>query len=121
MIVRRTNLYGRAHLFRPVLFCGIDDLFDRLGDIQQVIALALNHLQRDGRFSIEPRRAIAILKCQADVGQFAQGDDAVPIGFYRQGIDVCHLFETRGNFDRKAALRCFNIPGCDQLIVILHH
>ena len=52
---------------------------DQCRGVDQVEALALDDLQRDGGFAVEPGRAGAVFEGEADFGQIAQGDTRSPL------------------------------------------
>lgn len=63
--------------------CGVDD----------VEALALDHLQGNRRLAVEAGGAGAVLEGQVDARQIAQRDDAVAIGLDRKVVDVAGVVE----------------------------
>jgi hypothetical protein len=78
-------------------------LADQRGGVDDVEALALDHLQRDRRLAVEARGADAVLEGQVDLGQIAQRDHPVAVGLDGQVIDVARLVEGGRDLDRKGA------------------
>jgi hypothetical protein len=71
--------------------------------VDDVEALALDHLQRDRVLAVEARGALAVLEGQVDLGQIAQRHHPVAIGLDRQVIDVARLVEGGRDLDREGA------------------
>ena len=112
---------GGAQVFGPLGIGGIDQRAHFGCSVDQVIAFALDHLQRHGSFAVKTRRAFAVFKGEANLGQIAQCNHPLAIGFHRQGVNIGHGFKTRGDFNAKAALRAFNFARGDQHVVVLHN
>ena len=99
----------------------VDHLPHGGGGVQQVEALAFDHLQRHGGFAVEAGNAGAILECQADFGQIAQCHNPLTIDFDRQGINVARFIKGRRDFNRKRALGAVYLACGDQHVIVAHH
>ena len=82
---------------------------------------ALDHLQRDGLFAVEPRRSLSILEGQVDLGQIAERHDAIAIDLDGQAIDVAGASEGGRDLDRERAGIGLDFTGGDQQVVVAHH
>ena len=100
---------------------GGDDLFYLRGGVDQIIAFAFDHLQRQCLFAVKSRCALAVFECQVDRRQIAQCHHTVAVGFNRQGIDIARVVERRRDLDGKAALIRSHFARSNQLVIILHH
>ena len=107
-------------LGRPVFAGFIHDATHLGGGADQVEAFALHDLQRHGGVAVEARRALAILKGQADGRQIAQGHHTVVVHLDRQVIDVLQLVERGGDLNGGRARGRLDVTRRDQLIVVLH-
>ena len=120
LVVGRAHFDGGAQALGPGAgFLGYD-LFHQRRSVDEVKAFALDHLQSDRVVTVKSRGAVAVLERQVDLGQIAQRDHAVAIGFHRQCIDIARLIEGGGDLDRKAAVLGRDFTGCDQLVIVLH-
>ena len=97
------------------------NLLDQCGRVDQVEALALDHLQGDRVVAVEARGGLAILKRQIDLRQIAQRHHPVAIGLDRQIVDIAHGVEGRRDLDRKGALIRLDLARGNQLVVVLHN
>ena len=78
-------------------------------------------MQSNGRFAVETGRARAILECQSDVRQIAQGHNAVAIDLDRQVVDIALIIKRRWDLDGERAGCGFNFARGDQLVVVDHN
>ena len=118
LVHRKPDRDHIAQLGRPKINLGLDRFAHQCGGVDQVEPFALDHLQRNRRFAVEPCRSGPVLKGQANVGQIAQGDHAVAVGLDWQVIDILRLVERRWYLDRKRALRAVDLARRDQLVVV---
>ena len=98
-----------------------DDAAHLGGGVDQVVALALDHLQRDRGVAVEARGAGAVFEGQADLGEFAQRHHPVAVDLDRERVDVGDVVEGRRDLDRVGAGRRGHLACGDQLVVLGHH
>ena len=120
MVERCRDPHGILQLNRPGGAHGFDLCTDQRGSVDDIEALALDDLQRDGRFAIEPGRAGAIFEGQTDIGQLAKRDDPVAIHRNRQVVDIFDAIETRRDFDGDRPRLRFDLACGNQLVVVDH-
>ena len=121
LVVRRADLDHRLQFIGPA-FAGLGHRFThQIGRVDDVETLALDHLQRDGCFAVEPRGAGAILEGQVDRGQLTQQDLSITVGLDRQPVDIARLVKRRRDLDRETATLGGDFARRDQLVVVTHH
>ncbi len=120
LIVRGAKRHHGAQFGRPGGLGGGNLVLHQRHGVDDVEALALDHLQGDRRLSVEARGRGAVLEGQVDRGQIAQCHHPVAIHLHGQVIDVARIVEGGRDLDGEGAGFGLDLARRDELVVVAH-
>ncbi len=120
LVVGEPHLNRVLQVFGPFGLRVAHQFLHRRDGIDEVEALALDHLKGDRALPVEPRGARPVLERQPDFGEVAQRHHPVTVHLDRQAIDVLHVVERGRDLDRRRAGVRGDLARRDQLVVVGH-